>query len=178
MKFFPHTVADLEPLLDCLECQDVVEYETWESRYSLLLWMSIVVLIPFDLASVDSGDERGSLADRLIGICKGFLADSGATRDMAALLLSKLLSRKDMKSQLSAFIGWCVATLSLAPSVFLYAGVFASLCCIFKQVSREILLEYVEPLSKVVLTSLESTKSTKLAVKLLQRLGLFTFLRS
>lgn len=52
VKFFPHTVADLEPTLNCLMAQNSKEYETWEVRYSLLLWISIVILIPFDLATV------------------------------------------------------------------------------------------------------------------------------
>ena len=36
--------------------------QTWETRYILLLWMSIICMIPFDMAKLDSNapiDEDG-----------------------------------------------------------------------------------------------------------------------
>ena len=46
IKFFPHSVADLEPCLDLLDKQNAKDSETWETRYVLLLWLSILVMVP------------------------------------------------------------------------------------------------------------------------------------
>ena len=38
-------------------------FQTWETRYVLLLWLSMVCMIPFDLARLDSNlrDETGQV---------------------------------------------------------------------------------------------------------------------
>ncbi len=124
VKFFPHEVADLEPTLRYLQRQSPLDFETWQTRYSLLLWLSIIVLIPFDLATVDSSHGGGShggaaatsasasssspssstassssIVASLFEIARGYLADAGPTRDMAAVLVSRLFSRPDLQVQ-------------------------------------------------------------------------------
>ena len=56
-RHFPHEVADVEPVLSLLEAQDPISADNWETRYVLLLWMSVLALVPFDLARFDSGAE-------------------------------------------------------------------------------------------------------------------------
>ena len=114
-------MADLEPTLRYLQRQSPLDFETWQTRYSLLLWLSIIVLIPFDLATVDSshGGSHGgaastsasapsssssaasssSIVASLFEIARGYLADAGPTRDMAAVLVSRLFSRPDLQVQ-------------------------------------------------------------------------------
>ena len=41
VKFFPHEVSDMEPLMCMLQSQDRMDHACWESRYALLLWLSI-----------------------------------------------------------------------------------------------------------------------------------------
>lgn len=53
-------VSDLEPALKLLEQQDL----KWESRYCLLLWLSIIVMIPFDMSRLDTPDVKESTASR------------------------------------------------------------------------------------------------------------------
>ncbi|EFX72680.1 hypothetical protein DAPPUDRAFT_58703, partial [Daphnia pulex] len=48
-RHLPHETADLEPLLHYLENQDPGVQLKWETHYGLLLWLSIVVKIPFHL---------------------------------------------------------------------------------------------------------------------------------
>jgi hypothetical protein len=122
VNFFPHSVADLESTLGYLQRQNSQDFETWETRYSLLLWMTILVKIPFNLASVDSlflansGDTTSgatSLFTTLVSLAQRYLGDSGATRDMAAVLLAKLFSRADAQgSFLSQFLEWAVEKLT------------------------------------------------------------------
>eukprot|EP00284_Hemiselmis_tepida_P016887 CAMPEP_0174932034 /NCGR_PEP_ID=MMETSP1355-20121228/35491_1 /TAXON_ID=464990 /ORGANISM="Hemiselmis tepida, Strain CCMP443" /LENGTH=171 /DNA_ID=CAMNT_0016178431 /DNA_START=16 /DNA_END=527 /DNA_ORIENTATION=- len=54
VKFMPHEVQDLEPCLKLLDAQDPADHETWETRYALLLWLSILVMVPFSLSTIDS----------------------------------------------------------------------------------------------------------------------------
>ncbi len=93
-RHFPHEVADVEPVLALLEAQDPHSAEDWETRYVLLLWMSVLVLIPFDLARFDSGAEgRRPLAERVLGVVKTYLSVANKTQDAAAFLASKFITR-------------------------------------------------------------------------------------
>lgn len=83
VKLMPHEVADLEPAVQALCCQDSSDHASWETRYVLLLWLSILALVPFDLASIDSGGgSGGGLIASLVAVCKAFLADPGPVRSV------------------------------------------------------------------------------------------------
>jgi hypothetical protein len=116
VKFFPHAVADLEPALSFLQKQSSTDFETWQTRYSLLLWLSMIVLIPFDLATVDSNSDSTSIVAKLVSVAQQYLSDAGPTRDMAAVLLSRLFSRTDLQDKskevnIGAFIDWACRVL-------------------------------------------------------------------
>ena len=53
VKMFPHDVEDLEYLVDILEHIELVPAQ-WYVKYVLLLWLSIIVMAPFDLESIDT----------------------------------------------------------------------------------------------------------------------------
>ena len=55
VRFVPHEVADLEPLVALLMSIDAAEHASWQVAYSLMVWLSMVVMVPFDLAVIDSG---------------------------------------------------------------------------------------------------------------------------
>lgn len=89
----------------------------WETKCCLLLWLSILVLIPFDLASVDTSladpraadtmlagdDEATPMVQKIINICTIHLENPGPSREMAGVLLSRLLTRPDMRGALRRF---------------------------------------------------------------------------
>lgn len=54
VKFFSHEVSDLEPTFYFLVALDPQDYTGWETRYVLLIWLSLICMIPFDLKTVDS----------------------------------------------------------------------------------------------------------------------------
>ena len=56
MCVFCQQVADLDLVLGMLEAQDKGDIETWATRYMLLLWLSIIVMIPFHMSRLDSFD--------------------------------------------------------------------------------------------------------------------------
>jgi tubulin-specific chaperone D len=51
VKFFPHEVADMEPACEMLHLQQSTDYKV---PYIFVLWLSIIVMVPFDLTSIDS----------------------------------------------------------------------------------------------------------------------------
>uniref|UniRef100_A0A2D4KGA0 Tubulin-specific chaperone D C-terminal domain-containing protein n=1 Tax=Micrurus paraensis TaxID=1970185 RepID=A0A2D4KGA0_9SAUR len=76
LRLFPHEVADVQPVLNMLVVQNPKEYETWETRYMLLLWLSVTCLIPFDLVRLDGNISsieecsRVSTMDRILAVAK------------------------------------------------------------------------------------------------------------
>ena len=124
VKIFPHEVADVEPCVQALVCQDVTEHKTWEMRYVLLLWLSILVLIPFPLNTLDSfsysGKDGGGgggggkgIVLTILDLCKGFLSDPGAVRNAAAVCISRLITRPDLdKNHLQSYLEWSIETLA------------------------------------------------------------------
>ena len=132
-------------------------------QYILLLWLSMLVLIPFDIATVDSslaagaaslslsaangGDAAAAAAPgtgagsscggsggpaegaplalppacppivgTIVGLCARHLASPGSTREMAAVVLGRLLTRPDMAPALAAFLDWGCAALGSSDS--------------------------------------------------------------
>jgi hypothetical protein len=67
-------------------------YEQWALRYAVLLWLSLICIIPFDLAQLDE-DADGETADALEGLARPLLGRAGLERDAAALLLARLYMR-------------------------------------------------------------------------------------
>lgn len=188
IKFFPHEVTDLEPSFELLLAQgDPDDSDNWETRYVLLLWVSIVIRVPFDLCSIDTTEtgagEEGSLLHRIMTVAMSYLGQPTKTREGAAVLIAQLLTRRDAESQLIRFTDWASAQLkshaggsSDSPHLYLICGVFAALAGLFKSGERAQLRRQVVPrvFSAVVETIEGATSSTqrKLAVKLAQRMGL------
>ena len=93
VKFFPHEVADMEPVVEMLHFQETDE---WWIADVLILWLSIIVLVPFDIDTIDSKKEHEILVKRIINISKTHMSNSGKIREATAVLLSKLLTRPDV----------------------------------------------------------------------------------
>ena len=48
VRHFPHEVEDLQFVLDLLETLD--NSHAWEIKFVLILWLSIIVIIPFEMS--------------------------------------------------------------------------------------------------------------------------------
>lgn len=57
VTYLPHEVVDLLPVLRMLEKQDSNDVETWETRYVLLVWLSIISKIPFPLSRLETSEN-------------------------------------------------------------------------------------------------------------------------
>uniref|UniRef100_A0A4W6G114 Tubulin-specific chaperone D n=1 Tax=Lates calcarifer TaxID=8187 RepID=A0A4W6G114_LATCA len=164
MQLFPHEVADVEPVLDLMSRQDPKDSETWETRYMLLLWLSMTCLIPFDLSRLDGhlesegGKAREPTMDRILAIAKKRLGD---------------------------FLDWSLTTISQTNDqsmrdIMVLDGALQSLAKLFKHGKRDDLLQYaptiLQCLEQKRLSESSQAMLRKLGVKLIQRLGL-TFLK-
>ncbi|KAJ2453713.1 hypothetical protein EV183_002012 [Coemansia sp. RSA 2336] len=128
LRFFPHGVADVEPAFATLWLFSTdPSASAWQSRYILLIWLSLLAMIPFDIESIDSGmanlpaissiNSNQSLMERWIGLGKLFLGKSGCEMEGAAIMLSRLLSRKDTGASFQpSFIEWAVQQINDAAS--------------------------------------------------------------
>lgn len=87
------------------------EAQTWESLHTLLSWLGIISLVPFDLNTIDSSladiNDETTLVRSILATSVSHLADYGTTRDTAAACLASLLSRPDLEmSELEGFVNW------------------------------------------------------------------------
>lgn len=68
----------------------------WPLRYVVLLWLSLICMIPFDLAQFDEGDSVGKTAISIESLAKQLLGKAGLEREGAAILLSRLYMRYEI----------------------------------------------------------------------------------
>ncbi|XP_050236631.1 tubulin-folding cofactor D [Mercurialis annua] len=202
IKFFPHQVSDLELAVNLLEkCHDTESASSlrqestgeMEAKCVILLWLSILVLVPFDISSIDTSfaisgnDNAGKLEPsplvlRILRFCQDYLSNSGPMRTMAGLLLSKLLTRPDMPVAFSSFIEWTHEILTSriddVLSHFQLLGVVEALAAIFKAGGRKILLDVVSKVWNDTSSLVKSDSAArsqllrKYLLKLTQRIGL------
>jgi hypothetical protein len=89
VKQFSHELNHLEPLF---EVYVNLAKSEWETRYIIMLWLSLIAINPFPFSVVDSSNEN-SLVPRMIDEAKQALFESGKTRDGSAVFLARLLTR-------------------------------------------------------------------------------------
>uniref|UniRef100_A0A8C9TR85 Tubulin-specific chaperone D n=1 Tax=Scleropages formosus TaxID=113540 RepID=A0A8C9TR85_SCLFO len=172
MQLLPHEVSDVHPVLDLLSRQNPKDHQTWETRYMLLLWLSMTCLIPFDLSRLDghltseSGQAREPIMDRILAIAKSYLTVCDSSRDAASILVSKFLTRLDVKQKrLGDFLDWSLTIISCRHMILMYTL---------------LMLTALSPPAPTVLQCLDKrrlaesnqTVLRKLGIKLVQRLGL------
>ena len=107
-------------------------FETsWETRATLLSWISVLVLMPFDMKTFvktttttfdnsadgsagggsscnsSSGDEnKAGLIEDLLGMCRQCVSFSEVARDRAAICVARLLTRPDAELNLGEYLDW------------------------------------------------------------------------
>lgn len=115
--------------------------DQWALRYVVLLWLSLICMIPFDLAQLDEPAQIGHTANTVETLAKSYLGKAGLEREGASILLARLYvryatsnflfgcqtedPRKDMTSRLRDFLSSCHQALLLdTPDVFLVCYLF------------------------------------------------------
>ncbi|XP_039269527.2 tubulin-specific chaperone D-like [Styela clava] len=186
VRLFPHEVSDLEPIMTMLSKQNPYDRETWENKYMLLLWLSMICLIPFDMDKFDSEGSK-PLIERIIDVAKLYLMLYGdKCQEAAALVLSKILTRPDAQEQhLPNFITWCVEKIcdfkkEDSAGIATLQGPLLALATIFAVGKRSSIIPFapivLQAIQKEDLPHNQHSQIRKLSVKLVQRLGI-TFLK-
>ncbi|KAH7312791.1 armadillo-type protein [Rhexocercosporidium sp. MPI-PUGE-AT-0058] len=144
VQFFGTETRDLELLLSAIEKGTTWD---WEERYITLLWLSQLLLAPFDLESISSQGTEVELdipgfscppnvptvTLRVISLAVRYLSSSGKERDAAKILLVRVAMRPDMQQVgvLQALVRWGISRLhpSAGPesSPYFYIGILSFL---------------------------------------------------
>ncbi|KAF4917575.1 Tubulin-specific chaperone D [Colletotrichum viniferum] len=144
------------PSLSPLSPQSNTQQWSWEERYLVLLWLSHLLLAPFDLSTISSAaaDEQITLPSipnftwpsdlpgitvRILPVTVKYLASPGKERDGARALLVRIAMRRDMQSQgvLTALVNWALASLNPSPDIppqppYFYIGVLSFLAGVLR----------------------------------------------
>lgn len=94
-KRFPHEIDKLPMLVDMLSKENPEDKAHWESRFVITIWLSIVILAPFDLKKFDS-QSKEPIAERLYSLLIRGLAFHDSCQQVTAFCLAKFFSRTDM----------------------------------------------------------------------------------
>jgi hypothetical protein len=101
VRFFPHELGDLLPTLNLMkrEAQTAQDTQRWHLRYVVLLWLSLICMIPFDLSLFDDTSQQAKTAVALQEVGEAWLDKFGLERFAAAQLLSRLYMRYNSTSE-------------------------------------------------------------------------------
>ena len=180
VKFYPVDVKGFMPILTLLtQFRSMKGEGVWQTQCQLMLWLSSLALIPFDLKSLDT--EGPSVVERIVDMGNRFLHEAGTVREFACILLYRLLTRPDLKDALEAFLSGGLETMRKVDEggdVLYVTGVIQALSFVFKHGERSALLSHAHQFWPVASSLMQSTTVQgslllrKLGMKLVQRLAL------
>uniref|UniRef100_A0A1A9WDM9 Tubulin-specific chaperone D n=1 Tax=Glossina brevipalpis TaxID=37001 RepID=A0A1A9WDM9_9MUSC len=193
VKFLPHELSDLDFALDILEQQDPIAFKNWETRYVLLLWLSILVLNPFHMSRLDayttqndaknngqfianSKGQQKTKMERIHDLCKTFTSSNDTCSNISAFLAAKFFVRADMKDlYLESFLDWVISQ-HQSNTVDCKFGQLEAVAAILKHGKREDLLPYADKLLHWIINCQYKDDSDflkyKCYMKIIQRIGL------
>lgn len=176
LKFLPHEISDLEFVLNALEQQNIADKNDWESRYMLIVWLSILVLNPFELSRFDTfigdGEKPLTKIERIYKLCQLNTDNNDTCSNVAAFLTAKFLIRLDIKdSYLPKYLAWVSESIDQV-----HVGKLAAISNVLKHGKREDLLMHASKILSWILScdykSGNDFLRNKYFVKIIQRLGL------
>ncbi|TRM60520.1 armadillo-type protein [Schizophyllum amplum] len=138
-RFFPHEVPDLAIAMDYMTRDGSPTHDAaqWALRYVVLLWLSLICMIPFDLAQFDEDNQIGRTSSALEALGKQHLGRAGLEREGAAVLLARLYMRRDMLQRFSIFLDWSMHAVQNPDDVFTSLGALNVICEVVKSGPEE-----------------------------------------
>ena len=181
-KYMPHEAADLEYCLELLSARITADTSQWYATYVLQLWMSILVLVPFDMKAIDTNNK---LTKTIIAHCMEGLLAAGKCREGAAIMLAKYITRPDivkagylrevLNEKLKiGYIGYSYDPVTVDNAVGHLLGIVE----ILRAGERKELITEAKELTKLITEEHENklvtinTQLRKLKAKLAERVGL------
>ncbi|KAF8606944.1 ARM repeat-containing protein [Ceratobasidium sp. AG-I] len=164
VSFFPHTVQDLPLALEFTEkkAEMLSETEAWALRYVMTLWLSLICMIPFDLARFD---EPGASPDRLVAarldsIGKIYIRYPGIERESAAMLLARLYMRTDMLHLVPRHLDWSIQRIRDGANTFEVIGLTQVVAVMMKAGGAGLALPYANEFRNLI-EELRSSNTNK-----------------
>ena len=186
-QFFNNEPKYLEPMLYAYDMWNHAgnshdgmgsKYEnmTWEERYIMLLWISHLMLTPFDLAFISSNNstelenlpiilsiEMPSIARRVTQIAIRTLGAASKEREAAGILLARVALRPDMRSYdlLNSTLEWALASfkggsdVAGAKSIYANIGVLSFLAGVVSSADSKI----IDPFLQVIFRNIQAIVS-------------------
>lgn len=145
-KFFSSEVYVFEPVISFLLSLNPEESENCDMIYVLILWTSILGLIPFDVETIDT---KGIIINMLPLYFKKTLNSSGNIREITAYALSKFITRPDiikkglLKDLLEFFVEY-LQNEQKNKNIFMDIGILSALYEIFKNGIPSDLTSYID----------------------------------
>ena len=139
-KALPHAVRDLEAVYVTLISLDN-NLHIWRTRYTLFLWLGMLMLNPFDVDSIV--DDSASFVAGVALCCSETLNDASPPQDAAAFCLAVTLTRRDVSvSYLESFIAQAMLLVSNlgepgGEPAFGAAGMLTALAAVYKRGDRK-----------------------------------------
>lgn len=188
VKYYPVEVEAFDPVLQLLKrfrAVNTQEEGIWEVQCQLMLWLSALSQIPFDLSLLDPSGAQGvsGVVQEILTICEDVMGRAGTVRDLGCILLYKLLSRADQEEAAQKYLKESNQILGNINAqekagIFRLIGVTQSVGWLFKHCRREMLTPVAAECWSAAVELLKSKFAEgnillrRLAVKLCQRIGL------
>ncbi|KZT19455.1 TBCD protein [Neolentinus lepideus HHB14362 ss-1] len=178
VRFFPHEVSDVSIALDYMRIpgSHTQDAEQWALRYIVLLWLSLVCMIPFDLAQFNDGGN--DVSAQIEAVAQNHIGKAGLERDAASILLSRLYIRKDVSAWFPQFLTGVQSEVEGSAETFKCIGTLKVIAEILKIGSAELAQDNLSAIWNIVHateareTLMNNTIVRKLRVKVLSRTSL------
>lgn len=190
-KKFPHETSNLPLLIELLSKEDINDKYDWQTRFVLTVWLSIVILTPFDLSKFDSDSSEKSISERIYSILTRNLSLHDSCQHVTAYCLAKFFSRPDIMRQegtkyIDSFISLSMEELKNVKYGFAVGstddvqliGYLRTLCYMLKFLPRAEMKtanrckEMLNVLVKLNVDKINRELINHLIIKLIQRTGL------
>lgn len=206
-RFLSNEPKWLDPMLDSFQAWNPEDPTNshgsmiWEERYITLLWLSHLMLTPFDLVSISSTGpedfmfnyielppETPAVAKRVIQICTRHMSLASRERDAATRLLVRLTLRPDMRDicLLDSLLQWALLSLLPQPAaselkpVYYYIGILSFLSGVIASADNSIIAPFLVETSEKIqaITAEETPVSHEIFSSALARKLIIKILRS
>lgn len=169
-RFFSSDITNLTTVVQLVE--SVAANSTWQYRYCLLLWLSVLILAPFSLETFGN-----NLKNRLYTIAYSNISIPGKERDAASILIARLVTRSDTKTEMMPKLVQSVSKEWSSSSVFFKIGILRSFSIMVNLLEPIDVHTHMKPFftEKIIEIETENAKSPpvfeKLVAKCLGRLA-------
>lgn len=167
--------------------EDIPRRLVWEERYVLLIWLSHLLLAPFDLSSMSSDDipnpyqvtgpterlppQTPAVATSLLSVALAYINVAGKEREAATMLLARLVLRRDMQAlgMLTNLTDWALNVIHPAsgsdPSVvYAYIGVLSFLARLAGSGQAEDLAPLIVPVFRQTMSIVQGNGEVSQAI--------------